>query len=181
MEAEPSDLPCREDVSIEDGATTPKSCFPSLEMRSPIAAGGLVPTGEASTATATNFNQPLLRFCSTEETDLEAKKSWTSVPSASLDSSSSWRLLAAPYCYRVVETKSRQNRTFDPGGSRGHLRAYPFLGSRRVLVCGEGLRSGAADDELQRFLEEIHWLYVTRPVLMSRQGKSCRRGRLEAT
>ena len=38
-----------------------------------------------------------------------------------------WRLLAAPYCRRVVETKSWQNRTFDPGGSRGHLRSGGFL------------------------------------------------------
>ena len=112
MEAEPPDLPCREDVLIEDGATTPKSCLPSLEMRSPTAAGGLVPTGEASTATETNFNQPPLRFCSTEETDLEANCKRTSTPYASFDSSSFLRLLAAPYCYRVVETKSRQEWDF---------------------------------------------------------------------
>ena len=73
MEAKPPDLPCREDVLIEDGATTPKSCLPSLEMCSPTAAGGLVPTGKASRATETNFNQPPLRLCSTEETDLETK------------------------------------------------------------------------------------------------------------
>ena len=62
-----------------------------------------------------------------------------------------WRLLAAPYCYRVIEAKSRQNRTFDLGGSRGPLRACPFLGSWRALVCGEVLRAEAAVDELQRF------------------------------
>ena len=105
MGAEPPDLPCREDVLIEDGATTPRSCLPSLEMRSPTAAGGLVPTGEASTATETNFNQPPLLFCSTEETDLEASCKKTSTPYASFYSSSFWRLLAAPYCYGVVETK----------------------------------------------------------------------------
>ena len=62
MEAEPPDLPCREDVLIEEDATTPKSCLPSLEMRSPTAADGLVPTGEASTAMETTSNEPLLRF-----------------------------------------------------------------------------------------------------------------------
>ena len=72
VEAEPPDLPWREDVLVEEGATSPETCLPSLEMRSLTAAGGLVPTGEASTATETNFNQPPLRFCSTEETDLEA-------------------------------------------------------------------------------------------------------------
>ena len=126
-----------------------------MEMRSPTAAGGLVPTGEASTATETISNKPLLRFYATEEMnrddDSKEKSSWTSIPSASYDSSSFWRLFAAPYCYRVVETKSRQNTTFDPGGSRSHLRACPFLGSWRALVCGEVIRAGAAGDELQCF------------------------------
>ena len=45
-----------------------------------------------------------------------------------------------------------QNMTFDPGGSQGHLHACPFLGSWRALVCGEVIRAGAADDELQRFI-----------------------------
>ena len=71
MEAEPPDLPCREDVLIEDGTTTPKSCLPSLAMRSPTAAGGLVPTGEASTASETTSNEPLLRFYETEKIDPE--------------------------------------------------------------------------------------------------------------
>ena len=67
VEAEPPDIPCREDVLVEEGATSPESCPPSLEMRSLTAAGGLVPTGEASTATETNFDLPPLRFCSTNE------------------------------------------------------------------------------------------------------------------
>ena len=33
MKAEPPDLPCREDVLVEDAAAAPNSCFPSLEMR----------------------------------------------------------------------------------------------------------------------------------------------------
>ena len=71
-EAEPPNLPCRENVLVEDDATAPKSCLSSLEMRTTTAAGGLLPTGKTSRATETNFNQPPLRFCSTEETDLEA-------------------------------------------------------------------------------------------------------------
>ena len=71
VKAEPPNLPCREDVLVEDSATSPESCLPSLEVRSSTAAGGLVPTSEASTATETNFNQPPLRFHSTEETDSE--------------------------------------------------------------------------------------------------------------
>ena len=123
-----------------------------MEMRPSTATGGLVPTGEASTASETNLNEPPLRFCPIEETDLEPSCKKTSTPYASFESSSFfWRLLAAPYCRSVVDTKFRQNRTFDPGGSQGHLRACPFLGSWRALACGEGLRAGAAGDELQRF------------------------------
>ena len=101
-------LPCRDDDVVESGDAAPQSCIPSLEMRSSTAAGGLVLTGEASTATETNFNQPPLRFCSTEETDLETKCKKTSIPSTSYDSSSvsQKRNLSATF-YRVVETKSR--------------------------------------------------------------------------
>ena len=41
--AEPSDLPLRDDILVENGAASPKSCLPSLEMRSTTAAGGLLP------------------------------------------------------------------------------------------------------------------------------------------
>ena len=96
----------KEDVLIEDGATTSKSRLSSLEMRSPTAASGLVPTGEASIASETTSNEPLLRFYEVEEMNREGdskmENSWTLTPSASYDSSSFWRLFAAPYCYRVV-------------------------------------------------------------------------------
>ena len=154
VEGEPPNLPCREDVLVENGTTAPKSCLPSLEMRTTTAAGDLVPTGKTSTSTETNFNQPPLRFCSTEETDLEANCKTTSTTYVSYESSAfqDSDLLAAPYCQRVVETKSRHNRTFDAGGSQGHFRACPFLGSWHSLVCGEVIRAGAAGDELQRFI-----------------------------
>ena len=77
VKAQPPDLPCREDVLVEDSAAAPKSCLPSLEMRSTIAAGGLVSTGKPSTATETNFNPPHLRFYSTEKTDSEANSKET--------------------------------------------------------------------------------------------------------
>ena len=157
MMAKPPALPCRDDVVVESGDAALKSCLPSLEMRSSTATDGLVSTGEASTptdtsftATETNFNQPPLRFYTTEETNPEedSKKEnvRTLTPYASYDSSvfQESNLSAAPYCRRVVETKSRQNRTFDLGGSQGHLRACPFLGSWRALVCGEVIRAGEA-------------------------------------
>ena len=154
VKAGPPALPCRDDSVVESSAAAFESCLPSIEMRPSTASGGLVPTGEVSKASETTSNQPPPRFCSTEETDLEAKNSWTSISSASHDSSSVLQernLSATPYCRRVVDTKSRQNRTFDPGSSQGHLRACLFLGSWRALVCGEVLRAGAAGDELQRF------------------------------
>ena len=144
VEVEPSDLLCRDDFLVEGGDAAPRSCLPSLEMRSPTAAGGLVPTGEASTATETTSNEPLLRFYATEETNPKEKTTWTSIPSASCDSSvfQERNLSATPY--RVVETKFRQNRTFDPGGSQGHLRVCPCLESWCALVRGEVIRARAA-------------------------------------
>ena len=43
---------------------------------------------------------------------------------------------------------------FDPGGSKGRLRACPFLGTWRALLCGEVMRVEGAVDDLQRFLED---------------------------
>ena len=39
VKAGPPDLPCKEDVLVEDGAAMPKSCLPPMEMRTTIAAG----------------------------------------------------------------------------------------------------------------------------------------------
>ena len=75
VKAGPPALPCRDNSVVESGATVFESCLPSMEMRPSTAAGGLIPTGEASKASETTSNQPPLRFCSTEETDLEAKNS----------------------------------------------------------------------------------------------------------
>ena len=142
MMAEPPALPCRDDVLVENGDTSPKSCLPFLEMRSPSAAGGLLPTGEAFTTTRTTFNKPPLRFYSTEETNSKTKWRTRNGEVFSYDSN----FLPAAYSFRrmVIETKSGENRVFDPGDSQGRLRACPFLGSWRVLFCGEVIRAGAA-------------------------------------
>ena len=151
----PPAAPCsRESAMVDDRAAAPESCLPSLDMRSPTAAGGLVPTGEASRATKTTFNKSPLRPYATKEVN-------------------SKKLLADPSCRRVIETKSGQNRVFDPGRSQGRLRACPFLGTWRALLCGEFVRVGAAGDELQHFSEEIRWLFEARPALnMPCQNKS---------
>ena len=92
VKAEPPTFPCRDDVVVESGNAASESCLPSLEMHSSTAAGGLVPTGEASTASETTSNEPLLRFYETEEMNPEAdskmEDSWTLTPSASCESSS---------------------------------------------------------------------------------------------
>ena len=131
MMAKPPALPCRDDVVVESGDAAPKSCLRSLEMRSPSAAGGLLPAGDTSTARETTVNEPLLQFYSTEEENSKKKKLWASIPSAWYDSSF-WKLLPAPSCLRVVEEKPMQNVTFDPGGSQGRLRTCPVLGSWRA-------------------------------------------------
>ena len=136
VKAEPPALPCRGDVMVESGDAAPKSCLPSLEMRSPTA---VIPTGKTSTTTETSFNQPPLRFY------LVTVR--TSTPYVSYDSNvfQGSNPPAATFCRRAIESKSRQNTTFDPGGPQGHLLcACPFLGSWRALVCGEVIRAGAA-------------------------------------
>ena len=145
----PPTLPCsREDGLVDNGAAAPKSCLSLLEMRSPTAAGGLLPTGETSTATRTTFDYSTLWFCQTEA----AHSRRTSILSAWYDSSFRRnKLLAPPSCRRVIETKSGQKRMFDPGGYQGRLRACPFLGTWRALLCGDLMRVGAAGDDLQRF------------------------------
>ena len=102
MMAEPPALLCRDDVLVENGDASPKSCLPFLEMYSPSAAGGLLPTGEAFTATRTTFKKPPLRFCSTEEMD--SKTNWrTQILYVSYDSN----FLPAACSFRMV---MRQNR-----------------------------------------------------------------------
>ena len=73
VKAEPPALPYRDDVVVESGLAGPKPCLPFKEMRSPSAAGGLLPTGEAFSATRTTLNKLPLRY-STEETD--SKTNW---------------------------------------------------------------------------------------------------------
>ena len=132
MMAEHPTLPCRDDAS-------PKSCLPPLKMRPPTPAGGLLPTGKTSTATETTVNEQRLQFYSTE--GVSCKK--TSTRYVSYDSSV-WNLRAASSCRKIIETKSEEIMTFDPGGSQGRLRACPVLGLWRALLCGKVIRAGAA-------------------------------------
>ena len=148
VKAKPPAFPYRDDALVENGAAAHKSCLSFLEMRTTTVAGGLLPTGETSTPARTTFDYPTLWFCQTEETHSER----ISVPSAWYDSSFRRnKLLAAPSCRRVIETKSGQNMMFDPGGSEGRPRACPFLGKWCALLCGEVVRVRAAGGDLQCF------------------------------
>ena len=63
VKVEPPTFPCRDDVVVENGAVAPKSCLSSLEIRTTTAGGGLLPTGETSTATSTTFDHSMVWFC----------------------------------------------------------------------------------------------------------------------
>ena len=76
-----------ENALVDNRTAAPKPCLPSSEMRSPTAAGGLVPTGEAFTATKTTYNETPLRLYTTEETNPKEKNLMTSISSTSYDSS----------------------------------------------------------------------------------------------
>ena len=190
----PPALPCsREDALVDNGAAAPKSCFSPLEMRSPTATGGLLPTGETSTATKTTFDHPTFWFCLTEETNLR-----TSTQSVSYDSSFFWKsnLPAAPSCRRVIEAKLGQNRMFDPGGSRSSPRLPVFGNLARVVLWGGSLLLERLVAICSIFGESMTWASTCRsgacesfmPFILrlmffsatNRSKKSCRRGRLEA-
>ena len=126
VKADPPALSCRDNVLVVNDAATPKSCLSPLEMRTTTAAGGVLPTGETSTATRTTFDYSTLWCCQTKE--MYSKR--TSVPSAWYDTSFRRnKLLAAPSCRKVIEKKSGQNRMFDAGGSQDRLRVCSFLGT----------------------------------------------------
>ena len=110
VKAEPPALPCRDDFLVENGAAAPKSCLPPLKMRSPTAASGLLPVGMTFTATRTTFHQL-----------------------------ASWVLPGRRDKFEDVNPigLDRQNLIFDPGGSKGRIRACPFLGTWRTLLCRE--------------------------------------------
>ena len=70
----------------------------------------------------------LLQSYSSEEEESKEKTLRTSTPYVSYESSAfqDSNLPAAPYCRRVVETKSRKNKIFDPGSSQVFNQATKF-------------------------------------------------------
>ena len=132
MKAEPPALPCKDDVLVENGAAAPKSCLPPLEMRTTTAAGGFLPTGKTTTAIWTTLDRPTLWFCLTEDESLRTSTSY-----ALYYNSSFWlNQLPASSWRRLIQTKSRQNLMFDPGGSRSFPRLPVFGNVARVALWG---------------------------------------------
>ena len=58
MIAEPPVLSCRDDALVDKGAEAPKFCLSTVEMRTPTADSGLLPTGTASIAMRNMFSPP---------------------------------------------------------------------------------------------------------------------------
>ena len=134
VKADSPTLVCRDDVLVECAAAAPNLCLLPLEMRKPTAAGGLLSTNITSTATGTTFHQLPFWFCLIEEI-----KSGISIIYASYYSSCFWWIInrQAPFWPGAIATKSRQHLVFDPGESTCRLRACPFLGTWRALLCGK--------------------------------------------
>ena len=120
MKAEPPVLPRWDDVLIERGAAAPKSCLSPAEMRTPTAAGALLPTGIASSAMRTIFSQPLPSWTLREEVKERTSRANNNQ-------------LAAPYWRKVIQSKSRKTLLFYPGGCTGRLRSCPVLRGRYAL------------------------------------------------
>ena len=128
-------LPRRDDVLVENGAAAPKSCLSPLEMRTPTAAGGLVPTGKISTETMTILHPLPLWFCPTEDKNLSTSTLYASYYSII------WRIFnqQAPFGPRVIETRSGQNLVFGPAGQRSSPR-LPVFGNVACVALWGGFR-----------------------------------------
>ena len=123
MTAKPPALPRRDDVLVDKCTNVTKPCLSPVEMCTPTAAGGLLPAGTSSTVMRTIFPRPLFLTASERPRKKAAAKQTVS--------------LHPPCWRRVIQTKSRQTLGFDSGGCTGRLRACPFLGMWRALLCGE--------------------------------------------
>ena len=110
---------------VDNGAVTPKPCLSPAEMRTRTATGCLLPVGTSSTAMRTIFPRPL--------------GSWSLGETKKHTSRIKYQLV--PFWRKTIQTKSKQTLVFDPGGSKGRLRVCPFLGTWRVLFCGEAFFS----------------------------------------
>ena len=132
----------------ESGNAVPKSCLPSLEIRSPTAAGGLVPTGETSTATETTDNESPLRLYSAEKTNLRRVQLYTPRTTA-VSSRRATGLLLSTAGGSLRQNPCKIGLLIQ--AVRKLISAPARCWDRGALGCGEVIRAGPAGDELQRF------------------------------
>ena len=108
---EPPALPCRDDALVNQGHEVAKPCLSPMEIRKSTSAGSFLHAGANSTTkTQGNNFPPKFLPRSFRETREEKKISTIRQTFAKYDRS--WHP-------KVIETKSRQNMVFDPGGLSG--------------------------------------------------------------
>ena len=126
---EPPALPCRDDALVNQGHEVAKPRLSPVEIRKSTSAGSFLHAGATSITKTqgTNF-PPLLLPWSFRETSEEKNIFTTRQTFAKYNRS--WHP-------KVIETKSRQNMVFDPGGLSGCLCGCPFWeGGARCIVGG---------------------------------------------
>ena len=101
MKTEPPALPCRDDVLVENGGASPRSCLSPVEMRKSTPAGGLLHADSASIYKAQGINfSPQLLPRSFRETSEE--KNIGTLRQTFAKYNRSWHP-------KVIKTKSGQN------------------------------------------------------------------------
>ena len=125
-------LPCRDDVLDNHSHEVANPCLSPVEMRKSTPAGSLRHIGAASInkAQRTNFPPQLLPW-SFRVTNEEKNTGTTRQTFAKYNCS--WHP-------KVIETKSRQNMDFDPGGLSGCLCGCPFWESEARCIVGGLIR-----------------------------------------
>ena len=90
----PLALPCsRDEALVDNGAATPKPRLSPVEMRTPTAAGGLLPAGTASTVMRIIVPRPFFSWSLGETKKITSRAN---------------NQLASIYRWRVIQMKSKQ-------------------------------------------------------------------------
>ena len=127
---EPPALPCRDDALVNQGHEVAKPYLLPVEMRKSTPAGGLLHAGSASTSKTQGTNVSLQLFPWSFRETSEEKNISTTTRQTFAKYDRSWHP-------KVIETKSRQNMVFDPGGLSGCLCGCPFWeGDARCILGG---------------------------------------------
>ena len=136
MMAELPTFPCRDDFVVEIGDAAPKSCLPSMAMRTITAAGGLLPTGKTATETTTFNESPLWLTRPRRRIQKRRFSRRLRLHTSRTTAVSGTCLLPPP-----AEGSSRQSQDKIGRSIQVVIKVISaparFLGSWRVLFCGE--------------------------------------------